>query len=516
MPTLHDLMAESIDDLARDYARDAVAPGDGTRARIGRVRRRRAATAGATSALAVGGLVIAGATQDRSRGAGDDLGASGDVASGVSVALVPLEGTGHLSEPLGWDREDWCGKRIDASTVPASQDGFSMSAQVQGVGGDDAGSAALVTTAMTYDGGQGGRAFVDDGVVLLLKDGVVVGTLGDTNMGETAPFRELMPGATWESGAVARLVDPAQIDACGFYPGVGEADAVVFAAGDYEVVAVGRVLASEDLAAEYALYERGLRLADEATGAWVPGSVDCIDAVESRLPNDPSPRVLQCEPGLASDVTIDADAHTASVPYPAAWYAGDLDVTVASAPVAFPLAHDLAWSDLDSARYLSDAASEPPAVSTLACGVATGGRVPDQAEIDASVHGYASIASLLDGEEAPLRLDLLTRQSEGWIDLAQPARAWLVARDLDGTMHVVGEASASLGVTGRIAVDRAAGYPDESLTLGDATWCDGAVSNLTAVVLEVDAATSSSASSDGGTVGGPGSGGLVWVDLRTS
>lgn len=515
MPTLHELFAESIDGRASLYAADAVGPDALTASRIAGVRRRRAVAAGTTSALAVGGLLVAGALlRDGGRGADDPAASASPEPGAMATAVVDLNSLPRLGWTVGWDRYFECGEPIGPEQSYSNLDGFSQQVDIGDTTALTAGGHAVqIHAKIAYDGEPHAPVFVDAGYALLAQDGVVVGTFGDASWSGSPPFEGLKSGESWETYITSRAFDSATtVMPCDAPTEDMQPDLAALEAGTYQVYVVSRALVAEPLVAQYSLVQQGLMLGSEERSTWSPGSIDCA-SLETGMAGQPM--VVQCDPSIAPSVKVDASAQTAMVPYAADLYTDDVDVKLVSEPIDVVVPATLTWSDLG--QHFEPPGADPNVAlyvdaSDLSCDSGAffaGGGAP----VSARVTGRTSIDRLTVPQGVPVQMDLDSGEDAGWIDVETPTQAWLIARTSDSTQSVVGWGTATVDPQGRIAVDRAAGYPDVTLQLSDPTWCGAAPNILSGIVLTAQVDVSSGIDRETGGPSGPQSEQGLWIDL---
>jgi hypothetical protein len=467
MPTLHDLMSESIDGRARVLQGSHVAPTDATRGLIGRRRRRNAAMAGGSSALAVGALVAAGVVQQNR--ADDDSPASADPHA-VAFATVPAVSENGPYVVLNNDSRIACGDAVPESE--GSLDGFALETQVF-TGSDTRNSAEAtlddgtsVLTTVTYSGSPHAPVFLDVGYGVLAKDGVVVALVDQASTRSDLRFSPLLDGYSWTDvvnlGRNLDLCPDSPLEASSY-------DELTLPAGDYQFYAVAHANVTEEMIGLHVLAEAGYGPVN-SQGAWAPGSIDCARQLEYREsdngPADPLP--LACEPDGVPGASIDADAGTISVPYPAVDYTEDVDVTVVSEALPIRLSEPL--STIPPEMWVSiDGYPDPTPASALECGLDF-----SWIETDAPVDGRVAdgIDALLANGSGPILLDEWADPAGATVTLGASSEAWLTGRDNERGNYIAGHATATFTPSREIVIDRYSEYPEVSLTLTDVTWCE--------------------------------------------
>lgn len=474
MPTLHDLMADSVDGRAHHLSSAEALPS--TRGLIARRRRRNTVVAGGTSALAIGGLVAAGLVQDARR---DDAPATSIDPDAVAFATVPAVTEQGPHVDLSNDGRIACGDAAPDSS--ASLDGFSLEAALF-TGSDtrptpsDGGSldsASLsnktsVLSTVTYEGTPHSPVFLDIGYGVLAKDGVVVAIVDQTSRSGTLRFDPLLPGSTWSD--IANL---GRVEFCSEDPLATSDEFPTLYAGDYEFYAIAQAMVTEKMIGLDVLANAGYGPA-AARGAWAPGSIDCSNAISQREDDvaagaPPAAIPLACEPDAIVGATIDINVGTISVPYPARDYTEDVAVTLVSDAISLHLDEDLSFDEY--ARLMlgdNGPAPEPTAVSDLACNVDF-----VWVQTDAAVYARSpgGIDPLLADGGGPILLDEYADPTGGTVSIAAPSEVWMIGRDSSGGQFVTGHATATFSPSERILVDRLSDYADVALALTDVSWC---------------------------------------------
>jgi hypothetical protein len=458
MATLHDLMSASVNARAAALgaasltASDA-SPADATRGLIARRRRRNAAVAGGTSALAIGGLVAAVLVQ----GSREKAPASADpnAIAYVKVDTNWANASQGFADPVTFVT---CGDEVPA-TVTKDQD-FTQSVAVDP---NTSGESLRVNASLRYQGTDRAPAFVDPGHAVLARDGVVVNTYPNFNNGD--PFSAVTSGHTWNANGVLNG-SPFQQPPCQSGPSSPPSpDDVAYPAGDYQVYVVSQALVSTATLAENELQDQGYYVADYTGGVWNPGSVDCQQAVTS-AGGGVTP--LQCVDPLPSGVSIDAKSHTATLPYHSADFSGELNVTLVSQPIAMSLDHDITYGDMG---YVSAPTVQPTSDLPLTCGQVDG-PLFFGSDFTTTFAQPVTLADLVSGGEAPILFDARTRdeRTRGTLRLAAGAIASVVLGDSNSGAWVAAQGSAALAPS-VVTIDRAKGYPEVSLKLDGMTEC---------------------------------------------
>ncbi len=455
MPTLHDLMSQSIDARATTLRGADASPADATRGLIARRRRRNAAVASGTSVLALGAVVAAVVAQG-SRG---QVPASAD-PNGIQYVKVDTSGT---SGPEGFTDPVFspsCG-----ATLPATKTKNQNFTQTVSVDPKVSGTSLHVNASLRYDGPDRALAVINPGIAVLTRNGVIMNYyLGN---GTRKPLDTITGGETWHANNVVSgsIFDQRP---CSSSAAVESSPSdVAYPAGDYQVYVVSQALASAPLVATMELQAQGYFLAPSGQGLWIPGSVDC-QRMTASAGGGPVP--LQCADPLPAGVSIDAKSHTATLPYRSADYAGELNVTLVSKPITVALDHDVTYSDLDGGRA-SLPTSQPTSDQPLTCGPVGGGQVFG-GSIAASFAQPVSLASLTSGGDVPILVDSRTfdQRSRGTLRLGEGAIASVVVGSQGPGAWVAAQGSVSLAPSA-VKIDRAKGYPEASLKLNDMTEC---------------------------------------------
>ena len=468
MSTLHDLMGSSIDERELALGAADAARASETRGLIGRHRRRNAAMAGGSSALAVGALVAAGIVQ---KARVDDAPASVDPKAIEYVEVPP----GYQSDD-GTDAGDIhleCGAVLPESS--ASLDGFSQTVTLTGDPMiDQDHQPAVLSSVFTYDGPDHAPVFIEAGYAVLVKDGVVVGEFSPGYYASEVPLTPLTAGELWRYIVGLHDVQPCSADAL-----ANTRDPVAFAAGDYEVYMISQAHVAEPEVALIDLTSSGDELAPQGYGNWAPGSVDCQRQAALHEELD-FPLLLECEPDALPDTVINTDTGVARLPYAAANYSEDVSVTLVSDAIPFTITDDITWEGTGNGLGSEELNTAVPA--DLACGVTF-----DWVEQLTSLTGRIeepSVDDLLAGATVGVYLDTRGGISRGTATVPSRSSAWLMSRDSNGVqMYVVGQATVELLPSGTVTIDRWAGYPEASMRLSDVSWCGAAAADVTSVVV---------------------------------
>jgi hypothetical protein len=455
MPTLHDLMSASIDARAAVLGAADASPADATRGLIARRRRRNAAIAGGTSALAIGGLVAAGVLQGSRERAPASVGP--DTIAYVKVDLSGSDAFQGFTDP---EVSTNCGASLPSPIV--EDQGFTQSVAVDPAAPD---GTLRVNTSLRYDGPDRASVLISPGIAVLTRDGVVINYYWGYNNG--VPFGAVASGDTWANGNV---VSGPVFEQRPCFSGVDYVEPnpsdVAYPAGDYQVYVLSQALASTTLLARHALQDQGYDLAYSRPGVWSPGSIDCQEALKSAGGGAFTP--VECLDPLPPGVSIDAESGTATLPYRSADYSGELNVTLVSQPITVTLDHNITYGDLGD---VSAPTAQPTSDKPLTCGQNDGPRTLG-GSITAEFVQPVSAANLLSGGVVPILVDDQTgdARQRGTLRLADGAIASVVLGDSSSGGWVAAQGSAAL-TPSVVSIDRAKGYPDVSLKLDGMTEC---------------------------------------------
>ncbi|WP_291379576.1 hypothetical protein [Demequina sp.] len=451
MPTLHDLMSESIDGRARALQAADASPGGSTRGLIGRRRRRNAAMAGGSSALAVGALVVAGVVQESRR---DDAPASAD-PDAVEFITTDVDALNQLD--VGFLD---CGEEVPPTLT--EDQGFTQSIAVDRAGNSS--DALRITAAVDYNGPDRAPVFVNRGYAVLTYNNAVVGYSFSGGGGDDS-FETVTRGSHWTAG---RVLDQALFQdlPCLAYQGAWpSSDDVAYPAGEYQVYVVSQADTSAPLVALHELEGNGYYVAGTTRGVLNPGSIDCQSYVDDgRSWNQVVP--LECAETLPPGVQLDRESGSVTLPFHSADYSDDLDVTLVSEPVGVTLDHDITFGDLG----FTPPPTEPDPVQRLACGEFTGSGGYDEFETD--FMDIPSFADLAAGAEVPILIDVYTsgNRSRGTLHIQDDATAALLIEGGVGT-YWVATVGTPVFTPSEVAIDRSKGYPDASVRLESMTEC---------------------------------------------
>ncbi|WP_291381501.1 hypothetical protein [Demequina sp.] len=448
MPTLHDLMADSVDGRARSLRTAETLPS--TRGLIARRRRRNAAVTGGASALAIGGLVVAGIVQDARM---DDAPASSDPDA---IRYVTMDADAFANLDTGFL---YCGDQVPPPLT--EEQGFAQSIAVDKA---TSGDILRITAAVSYDGPDRAPAFINRGYAVLTYNNAVVGyapARGSRGEG----FETVTRGSQWNAGTVLdeELFQQAP---CGDYYGAWPSpDDVAFQAGGYQVYVVSQAFTSAAAVAQHELAASGYYVASSASGVWNPGSIDCQRAVENAGRGD-GPVPVQCAEALPPGVQLDRESGSLTLPYHPADYSDDLDVTLVSEPVDVTLDHTITFGDLG----FPSPPTEPGTPQPLACGAITG---DIGGALQTNFTDIPSFADLAAGAEVPILIDQPYgggNQRRGTLHLAEGATAALLIEQGLGSYWVAQTATPVFTPT-QVPIDRTQGYPDASVRLENVTEC---------------------------------------------
>lgn len=473
MPTLHDLMASSIDGRAVALGAADASPAGATRGLIARRRRRNAAVAGGSSALAIGGLVAAGFAQDSRR----DAPAATVDPTAVAYAEVRLDSP-VLANFGFWNGFVGCGDPVPQSS--GNLDGFAQTVTPSGpmsLGQDHV--TGWAASSLTYSGADHTPVFVEPAYAVLAKDGVVVAQF--SAYGTSSELEPLNQDESWQEDIALRDIYPCPAD--GVDDGSEDADALALGAGDYEVYVISQVHVTEGDIALEALRQQGYQLASPDYGNWAPGSIECEEELTRGVSTFPGAATLNCTPDALAGATIDTDKGVAVLPYRAGKYSGDVDATTVSDAIAFTVESDLTWRQAWSTANMFVTSTGPTilAPADLECGATFDG-------VEAtSFHGNAPsnlVHDLLAGNEVEGTLDTSSDNPVVTVTMPSQGRAWIVTYGGGITSYaVVGQATATLEPSGPIAIDRWHGYATGSLQLSDITWCTGPATTVKSVII---------------------------------
>lgn len=437
--------------------------------------------AGGSSALAIGGLVTAGLLQDARR---DDAPAATADAGAVAYATVPAVSENGPYVVLNNESRVACGDAVPESG--GSIEGFTL--QTALFTGSDTRTTAEATlddgtsvlTTVTYSGSAHAPVFLDVGYGVLAKDGVVVALVDQASAHSDLRFSPLLDGYSWTD--VVNL--GRNLDLCSDSPlEVSSYDDLTLPAGDYQFYAVAHANVTEEMIGLHVLAEAGYGPVG-SQGAWAPGSIDCARQLEYREsdtgPADPLP--LACEPDGVPGASIDADAGTISVPYPAVDYTEDVDVTMVSEALPIRLSEPLStvppemWASIDGYP-------DPTLASELECGLDF-----SWINADAPVEGRVAdgIDALLAHGSGPILLDEWADPTGATVTLGASSEAWLTGRDNERGNYIAGHATATFTPSRGIVIDRYSEYPDVSITLTDVTWCEPQPNPIQSIIITGD------------------------------
>lgn len=244
--------------------------------------------------------------------------------------------------------------------------------------------------------------------------------------------------------------------------------------GEYQVIPVTRVWASEEAAALKYQYSKGVEVAERPFGEdaaeFLPGSWDCKRMVQ----NGYAPRA--CLGDAAGGAIVDMTAGTVTLPYDPEQFTKPLDVTLVGDPVALTVPEALGAPDF--------IAFEPKALDTsdpVECGT-TFDYIESQAPFTMSGE-IANPMGLGPGAfNATNALVLVEAQGTGTLDLEYGATAWLVSgvapeynyfEDRPGALTVVGSAEVSFAGGNSVEYDRYEGPTLIDLIFTNVTLCEG-------------------------------------------
>jgi hypothetical protein len=445
-------MSESIDGRTRALHAADASPGGATRGLIGRRRRRNAAMAGGSSALAVGALVVAGAVQE-SRG--DDAPASAD---SDAVESVTMDVDAIASLDIGFLD---CG--VEVPPTVTENRGFTQSVAVNKTANSS--DTLRITASVNYDGPDLAPAFINRGYAVLTYNNAVVGySISRVDAGDS--FETVTRGSQWNAGAIVNESLFQQVPCGDYYSSEPSPDDVAYSAGDYQVYVVSQAYTTEPLVAQHELMGEGYFVADSARGvALKPGSIDCQPYVEGAMAAWNQVVPLQCAETLPPGVRLDRESGSVTLPYHSADYSGDLDVTLVSEPVDVTLDHDITFGDLG----FTLPPTVPDPVQRLACGEFTGSL---GYTLETSFTEIPSFADLAAGAEVPILIDAYSvpGQYRGTLHISEGATAAVLIEQGVGT-YWVATVGTPVFTPSEVPIDRSKGYPDASVRLEGMTEC---------------------------------------------
>ncbi|WP_084104715.1 hypothetical protein [Demequina sp. NBRC 110056] len=438
----------------------AHAPGTVRRA-IRRRRRRSAMGIGAGSALGVGLLAVAAVTTAGSLAEPEEALPSPSVSSTAPIAYATLD----LDDPttLGWygaPETLGCG---EAPPEPRATDGdfaADFDITVDGELSQDSSSGistALGTAHLTATPTEKQLAFVHQPYALFVRDGVVVGFDGAVGSRDWWPIGtewSFSPSLEWWNYTVG----------CESF----ETSYEPLPAGEYEMYIVARISASESEAAVYDLETHGMQVM--GGGSWEsmePGSFEC-----EQYADWDSYQPLVCDPGGLPGTTIDRSAGTATVPYDASLYSGDLDITLVSEPVTVTLGERIDHHGTDGGPGPLEAGEVPACGETY--GWFEGG--------EALLHWSGNLGSIDAGDTIEPGVWVWGDSwAEASVTMPDDGRLWLFAgEDLtteDGfttwVERVVGWADVTSMGDATLDIVRFDGPASWPLSVTDLQWCEG-------------------------------------------
>lgn len=475
MPTLSEILSDSIDGRSRLLRLEEASDLEGTRARIGRGRRIRVAATTSVGVVALAGVTSAAITWGP-RLMEPAAPEPGDTAT-VTVARDELNT--DILEALDWQLR--CGD--PAPTALTSSDGFSFGTVTEAT------TSEWVTALSTYRGEAIDGVDMRPGYAVLARDGVIQAVLVSQGVSVTSTFDSSGEGLTYSVGfdlaESPQTIDdgwigPAigvQIDTSGLsnaaicingfdLPADGYA---VLPAGDYELYVIQSIEKSPVENARRELRERGYTFASEH-GTWTPGSLDCDESTEYAQKGWSDTIPVECEPFGVSGVAFD-DEGTVTIEYTVNRGPQNLHLTLVSQPVALTLGTDVPvtspWSGSSGTSSL-DASTE------LACGAPLDTSF-QYTELSAEFAGDRSAgldAFFADAGAAAL-FDTGTTSAvqAGHLEPPADATAWLIASRA-GKDVVVGVAHASVGDGEPLAIDRSKVKAAAMVRLGEPQWCE--------------------------------------------
>ncbi|WP_061962992.1 hypothetical protein [Demequina aurantiaca] len=331
------------------------------------------------------------------------------------------------------------------------------------------GQGAAVDTWTTYDSMVPLPVQQDPVTLLLIKDGKIAGRFISQ---VSQPYWTYNDFETFYGGASLMPIGP-------FCPEVSKAafpddDWRFLNPGEYQVMPMAHVWASEEAAALKYLYKKGIYVAEnptnEATAVYRPGSWDCEQAVtQNNVPR-------ACLGDVTGTAIVDVQAGTVTLPYEPSQLTETLDVTVIGDPVALTVPEP--FIEPDHLGYVSKPLT---ASDTIECGVTFDYTTPAPQVV--ATGKVPSSLGLGKGAFNAFNITLLaSHKGTGEIDLEYGAKAWLVAgvtedynyfRERPGNQKIVGVADASIAGGNTVSYDRYDGPTIVDLVLSNVELCDG-------------------------------------------
>ncbi|WP_062211048.1 hypothetical protein [Demequina oxidasica] len=478
---MRDNIARGLGSLMREAevaleADAATAPTQVTRATRSRRRRSRAAF-GAVAAVACVGLGIAGFgfvkgspepslvfTPSPSASATEDL------TIPLATAVIPIDGGPEYD---GFGAMLDCGAAAPPPSGTLAHFGISIDAAPKMIDLDspDTGRGKPVPAQITYDSSNALPVEQTPVTLMLVKDGKVAGffvsddgspqfwTYSDFEANESTP-------RVGRDGMFCPDVSTSGTDEIGY----GE-----LKPGEYQVIPVARVWASEEAAALRHLNDSGIRVnefpSDQRPAGFPPGSWDCKQAVAQYM----SPR--SCLGDATGSAIVDVDAGTVSLPYDPEDFTEPLNITLVGDPIALTVTGDPDSSvrDLMEANPLD--VSDPIECGTTfdfttpAAPITLSGRIPYTIGMDKNAFTSTNVSVLP------------TTQGAGELTLDHDAKAWLVTytpvnregSDSYLTSVITGAADVTIAGSNTVPYDRFTGPTTVDLVFSNVSACDDIV-----------------------------------------
>lgn len=497
MPTLSELLTDSVDGRSRQLIVDRASDLPGTRARIRRRRRIRNLAAASASVVAVAGVASAAVTL------GPRLVEPAAPKPGDTATVTTSVDDARRDIFEAFDSRIECGD--PAPTPLTSSNGFSLNIS------ERATNDTWVTALSKYSGTVVDGVSPQTGYAVLVKDDVVQavvvsqGSSFAVSIDESGQGVRYVVGAdplvqgqsidsSWSGEAIAVQVAPAGLGGSAICVNgfdFAEDDQAVLPAGDYQVYIVQAVHKSPLDTALRALYERGYEFAPES-GTWTPGSIDCDRSTYQVQKGWTDMAPVECEPLGVDGVTFDGKGNV-TIAYTVDRGPQELDLTLVSEPVALTLASDVTiTSPFPSAASLIDDSGS----TVLECGATIDSLYMSSLSAQFAGDTSAGLDAFLSDAGATVLLDTGTSSEVqvGHVELPAEATAWLVA-SRGGQNVVVASAPVSMGDGKPLPIDRSVGEAPTMVRLGEPQWCefpdtgvDGYLKtgDVTAMVIEGD------------------------------
>lgn len=245
--------------------------------------------------------------------------------------------------------------------------------------------------------------------------------------------------------------------------------------GEYQVMPMAHVWATEESAALKYLYKQSIRVeeypASFRPSGFRPGSWDCEQSIERGA----VPRA--CLGDVTGNAIVDEEAGTVTLPYDPDQLPKTFDAKVIGEPVTLIVPEEIERPEVVYTNY----APKPLDVSNpIECGTTFDYTTP---ESSIQVSGQVPTPLGLDnGAFNAFNVGILPRgQGTGEFDLEYGAKVWLVAdrnqsynyfAEQPGNQRIVGVASVSIAGGNTVHYDRYAGPTTVNLVLTDVRLCD--------------------------------------------